>query len=88
MGLLDVLNGMAQGPRGPSTSTPSSSQSGGMSPLTMALLGLLAWKNSVSPPMTNVRSRLRPSALFSVPMPQMIWFCESVPLNACQLPAW
>ena len=44
MGLLDVLNGMAQGPRGPSTSTPSSSQSGGMSPLTMALLGLLAWK--------------------------------------------
>lgn len=43
MGLLDVLNGMAHGPRGPST--PSSSQSGGgMSPLTMALLGLLAWK--------------------------------------------
>jgi uncharacterized protein YidB (DUF937 family) len=44
MGLLDVLNGMAQGPRGPSTSSSSSSQSGGMSPLTMALLGLLAWK--------------------------------------------
>jgi uncharacterized protein YidB (DUF937 family) len=43
MGLLDVLNGMAQGPRGPST--PSSSQSsGGMSPMTMAILGLLAWK--------------------------------------------
>jgi len=43
MGLLDVLNGMANGPRGPSI--PSSSQSsGGMSPLTMALLGLLAWK--------------------------------------------
>jgi len=46
MGLLDVLNGMAQGPRGPSTSSSSSggSQSGGMSPLMMALLGLLAWK--------------------------------------------
>ncbi|WFU72284.1 YidB family protein [Bradyrhizobium sp. CB2312] len=42
MGLLDVLNGMQNGPRG--QSTPSSEQSGGMSPMTMALLGLLAWK--------------------------------------------
>lgn len=43
MGLLDVLNGMQNGPRG--TSTPSSQQSsGGMSPMTMAILGLLAWK--------------------------------------------
>ncbi|WFU80836.1 YidB family protein [Bradyrhizobium sp. CIAT3101] len=43
MGLLDVLNGMQNGPRGPST--PSSEQSsGGMSPMTMAILGLLAWK--------------------------------------------
>ena len=42
MGLLDVLNGMQQGPRGPST--PSQQSSGGMSPLTMAILGLLAWK--------------------------------------------
>ncbi|MBB4374871.1 uncharacterized protein YidB (DUF937 family) [Bradyrhizobium sp. cir1] len=43
MGLLDVLNGMQNGPRGPNT--PSSEQSsGGMSPMTMALLGLLAWK--------------------------------------------
>ena len=41
MGLLDVLNGMQQGPRGPSTPGQSS---GGMSPLTMAILGLLAWK--------------------------------------------
>jgi len=41
MGLLDVLNGMENGPRGqrgPSTS------SGGMSPITMAVLGLLAYK--------------------------------------------
>ncbi|WGD53032.1 YidB family protein [Bradyrhizobium sp. CB1650] len=43
MGLLDVLNGMQNGPRGPST--PSSQESsGGMSPMTMAILGLLAWK--------------------------------------------
>jgi len=43
MGLLDVLNGMANGPRGQSAPT-TSSNSGGMSPLTMALLGLLAYK--------------------------------------------
>jgi uncharacterized protein YidB (DUF937 family) len=42
MGLLDVLNGMQQGPRGPSN--PSAQSSGGMSPMTMAVLGLLAWK--------------------------------------------
>src|SRR5216683_1025989 len=42
MGLLDVLNGMQQGPRGPSN--PSAQSSGGMSPMTMAILGLLAWK--------------------------------------------
>jgi uncharacterized protein YidB (DUF937 family) len=41
MGLLDVLNGMQNGPRGPSN--PSASGSG-MSPMTMAILGLLAWK--------------------------------------------
>lgn len=39
MGLLDVLNGMQNGPRG-----ESQPGSGGMSPLTMALLGLLAYK--------------------------------------------
>ena len=43
MGLLDVLNGMQNGPRGPSTPS-SQSQGGGMSPMTMAILGLLAWK--------------------------------------------
>jgi uncharacterized protein YidB (DUF937 family) len=42
MGLLDVLNGMQQGPRGPSN--PGAPSSGGMSPMTMAILGLLAWK--------------------------------------------
>src|SRR6202012_5119017 len=42
MGLLDVINGMQQAPRGPST--PSSQSSGGMSPMTMAILGLLPCK--------------------------------------------
>lgn len=36
MGLLDVLTGMRNGPRG--------AGGGGMSPITMALLGLLAYK--------------------------------------------
>ena len=37
MGLLDVLTGMRNGPRG-------HGGGGGMSPITMALLGLLAYK--------------------------------------------
>ncbi|HXX08891.1 MAG TPA: YidB family protein [Pseudolabrys sp.] len=41
MGLMDVLNGMQNGPRG---QRDPSSGSGGMSPITMAILGLLAFK--------------------------------------------
>jgi uncharacterized protein YidB (DUF937 family) len=41
MGLLDVLNGMENGPRG---SGNPSANSGGMSPITMAILALLAYK--------------------------------------------
>jgi uncharacterized protein YidB (DUF937 family) len=41
MGLLDILNGMQNGPRGPAAPT---SGKGGMSPITMAILGLLAYK--------------------------------------------
>jgi uncharacterized protein YidB (DUF937 family) len=41
MGLLDVLNGMQNGPRGPSD---PNAQTGGMSPITMAILALLAYK--------------------------------------------
>ena len=41
MGLLDVLNGMQNGPRG---ERPARSGGGGMSPVTMALMGLLAYK--------------------------------------------
>jgi len=43
MGLMDILNGMQNGPRGGS-SNPSSGQSSGMSPITMAMLALLAYK--------------------------------------------
>lgn len=43
MGLMDVLNGMQHGPRGDRSSAPSSG-GGGMSPMTMAILGLLAYK--------------------------------------------
>jgi len=42
MGLIDVLNGMQNGPHGPRGSSTDSG--GGMSPLTMAVLGLLAYK--------------------------------------------
>lgn len=41
MGLLDVLNGMQNGPRGQRDPNQSS---GGMSPITMAILALLAYK--------------------------------------------
>lgn len=46
MGLMDVLNGMQNGPRGQRTPAPAGSAggSGGMSPMTMALLGLIAFK--------------------------------------------
>ncbi len=42
MGLLDVLNGMQNGPRGPQHSERATR--GGMSPMTMAILALLAYK--------------------------------------------
>jgi len=41
MGLLDVINGMQNGPRG---QRQPSTGGGGMSPITMALMGLLAYK--------------------------------------------
>ena len=39
MGLLDILNGMQNGPRG-----QTQPGKGGMSPMTMAILAMLAWK--------------------------------------------
>ena len=59
MGLLDVLNGMQNGPRGqPKPATPGS---GGMSKTTMALLAFLAYKaykgfNHPQPAQTGVPS--------------------------------
>jgi uncharacterized protein YidB (DUF937 family) len=47
MGLLDILNGMQNGPRGqrqPASVDSSAGKGGGMSPIMMALLGLLAYK--------------------------------------------
>jgi uncharacterized protein YidB (DUF937 family) len=44
MGLMDVLNGMQNGPRGPRAPSTTSSSGGGMSPMMMAMLGLLAYK--------------------------------------------
>jgi hypothetical protein len=43
MGLADILTGMMHGPRGQRQPT-SGGSSGGMSPIMMALLGLLAYK--------------------------------------------
>jgi uncharacterized protein YidB (DUF937 family) len=43
MGLIDVLNGMQNGPHGP-RGPSTGSGGGGMSPITMAILGLLAYK--------------------------------------------
>ena len=43
MGLMDILNGMQNGPRGQRQPAPPG-QSGGMSPIMTALLGLLAYK--------------------------------------------
>jgi len=44
MGLLDILNGMQNGPRGPSEPDAPGDSKGGMSPMTMAILALLAYK--------------------------------------------
>jgi uncharacterized protein YidB (DUF937 family) len=43
VGLIDVLNGMQNGPRG-AQGAPQGSSGSGMSPITMAILGLLAYK--------------------------------------------
>jgi uncharacterized protein YidB (DUF937 family) len=54
MGLLDILNGMQNGPRGQSVPA-SAGGSGGMSPIAMALLGLVAYKaiKHLSPDQAN-----------------------------------
>jgi uncharacterized protein YidB (DUF937 family) len=61
MGLMDILNGMQNGPRG-ATQPAQPGQSGGMSPLTMALLGLLAYKALGSGGLGNILGGSRPQA--------------------------
>jgi uncharacterized protein YidB (DUF937 family) len=65
MGLMDILNGMQNGPRGGS-SNQSSGQSSGMSPITMALLALLAYKAVKS--MGGSQTQTAPSG--NAPAPQ------------------
>jgi len=80
MGLLDILNGMQNGPRGQSAPSGGSSGGGGMSPLTMALLGLLAYKalkgfggsSQPSPaPQAGDRPGLNPGGTIGAGMPGM-----------------
>ena len=57
MGLLDVLNGMQNGPRG-----EPAPGGGGMSKITMALLGLLAYKAYKHMAVPRLRRPARPRA--------------------------
>ena|SRR5690242_7922598 len=62
MGLLDILNGMQNGPRGQTAPAPAGG--GGMSPITMALLGLLAYKaiKHLSPGQPGASAPANPNA--------------------------
>ncbi len=69
MGLIDVLNGMQNGPHGQrDPSANPSAGSGGMSPITMAILGLLAYKavksftGSQQPSPAPANTRAQPGA--------------------------
>src|SRR4029450_8586782 len=69
MGLIDVLNGMQNGPHGQSEPNANpSAGSGGMSPITMAILGLLAYKavksftGSQQPSPAPANTRVQPGA--------------------------
>jgi len=54
MGLMDILNGMQNGPRGQRLPRSSTSSGGGMSPILMALLGVLAYKAMKSGGLGNI----------------------------------
>ena len=68
MGLLDILNGMQNGPRGQTTPAPSGS-GGGMSPIAMALLGLVAYKaiKHLSPDQPNAAPANRSTTTAATP---------------------
>ena len=69
MGLMDIINGMQNGPRGqPQPPSSTSGSSGGMSPMTMALIGVLAFKalkslGGSSQPSAAPGGGVRPSSL-------------------------
>ncbi len=68
MGLLDILNGMQNGPRGQTSPAPAGR--GGMSPIAMALLGLVAYKaiKQLSPGQANATpTRSDPSTAGNAP---------------------
>lgn len=67
MGLMDILNGMQNGPRGGS-SGQSGQSSGGMSPITMAMLALLAYKAVKS--MSGGQPQAAPAGNAPAPQPQ------------------
>ena len=78
MGLLDILNGMQNGPRGPSN--PNAEDKSGMSPITMAILALLR-QSSTSAAAANPRQplRRRPHPTRSMPVcPAAAWAAVSV----------
>jgi uncharacterized protein YidB (DUF937 family) len=62
MGLLDILNGMQNGPRGQRLPRSSSGGGGGMSPIMMALLGLVAYKAIKGGGLGNILGGEQPSA--------------------------
>jgi uncharacterized protein YidB (DUF937 family) len=66
MGLLDVLNGMQNGPRGQQTPSAAGS-SGGLSPMTMAILGVLAYQAFKS--FSNQPNAPRPATPAPTPNP-------------------
>jgi hypothetical protein len=74
MGLMDVLNGLKNGPRG---QTGSSATTGGMSPLTMGLLALLAYKaeaaSSAPPHPSPTQQDLRPLRITALAAQEIGW---------------
>lgn len=67
MGLMDILNGMQNGPRGGASN--QSGQSSGMSPITMALLALLAYK-AVKSVSGNASAQPQTAPAGNAPAPQ------------------
>ena len=86
MGLLDVLNGMQNGPRG--QPQPAAPGSGGMSKTTMALLAFLAYKaykglNQPQPAQAGVPSP-SPGASRRSPAVLLVCFAPSLVADQCR----